>query len=293
MRMCLCFVRMLPTRPAHTHFMAEQILALPDSFFPLELMEKLPRRKQAYQYIQQRILSGDLPAGTQISELALAREIGMSRMPIREAIRQLEVEGLVRQVPRFGTIVHSLDRPEMAELYEVREALESHAAESIAGQLRNEDKRILSLLCNKIVLVGRALKDSDEKTFSPELMQKFLAADMGFHMVILRASGNRRMMKIVSDLRVLSQIFTAQRETHDLKIVVSVYRYHRRILRALNRGNGALARYWMREHIRESRRLALESFDRRQALGDARTALPLALPQDLLEEINQIEADDS
>lgn len=256
----------------------------------MELMEKIPRRKQAYQYIQQRILSGDLPAGTQISELALAKEIGMSRMPIREAIRQLEVEGLVRQVPRFGTIVHSLDRSEMAELYEVREALESHAAELVAGQLSSEDKQILSLLCSKVLLVARELRDSGDKMLSPERMQKFLAADMGFHMVILRASGNRRMMKIVSDLRVLSRIFTAQRETHDLKIVTSVYRYHRRILRALKRGNGDLARSWMREHIRESRRLALESFDRRQAMGDARNSLPLALPQDLLEEINQIEA---
>jgi len=253
-------------------------------------MEKTPRRKQAYQYIQQRILSGDLPAGTQISELALAKEIGMSRMPIREAIRQLEVEGLVRQVPRFGTIVHSLDRSEMAELYEVREALESHAAESIAEHLTSEDQQILSLLCKKILLIAQQLRDSNEKTFSPELMQKFLAADMGFHMVILRASGNRRMMKIVSDLRVLSRIFTAKREPHDLKIVTSVYRFHRRILRALKRGNGTAARYWMREHIRESRRLALESFDRRQAMGDARAALPLALPQDLLEEINQIES---
>ncbi|MEW4564546.1 GntR family transcriptional regulator [Bremerella sp. JC770] len=256
-------------------------------------MEKIPRRKQAYQYIQQRILSGDLPAGTQISELALAKEIGMSRMPIREAIRQLEVEGLVRQVPRFGTIVHSLDRSEMAELYEVREALESHAAEIVAGQLSSEDKQILSLLCDKILLVGRELQNGDEKSFSPELMQKFLAADMGFHMVILRASGNRRMMKIVSDLRVLSRIFTAKRETHDLKIVIGVYRFHRRILRALSQGHGELARYWMREHIRESRRLALESFDRRQAMGEARSALPLALPQDLLEEINQIEAGES
>jgi len=256
-------------------------------------MEKIPRRKQAYQYIQQRILSGDLPAGTQISELALAKEIGMSRMPIREAIRQLEVEGLVRQVPRFGTIVHSLDRSEMAELYEVREALESHAAEIVAGQLSSEDKQILSLLCSKILLVGRELQGGDEKLFSPGLMQKFLAADMGFHMVILRASGNRRMMKIVSDLRVLSRIFTAKRETHDLKIVIGVYRFHRRILRALCQGNGEVARYWMREHIRESRRLALESFDRRQAMGEARSALPLALPQDLLEEINQIEAGES
>lgn len=252
-------------------------------------MEQIPRRRQAYLHIQQRILSGDLPAGSQVSELALAKELGMSRMPVREAIRQLEVEGLVRQVPRFGTIVHSLDRAEMAELYEVREALESHTAESVAGRLSEEDEQMLGLLCKRILQVARELRDSGKKTFSPKQLQSFLAADMGFHMVILRAGGNRRMMKIVADLRVLSQIFATQREPHDLKIVVNVYRFHRRILRQLKTGDSKLARYWMQQHIRESRRLALESFDRRQALGEAKNAMPLALPQDLLEELNQLE----
>ncbi|MCC9608946.1 GntR family transcriptional regulator [Blastopirellula sp. JC732] len=253
-------------------------------------MEKIPRRRQAYLYIQQRILSGELPAGSQISELALAKEIGMSRMPVREAIRQLEVEGLVRQVPRVGTIVHSLDRAEMAELYEVREALESHTAETVAGRLSDEDLQMLSLLCKRLLQVARELRSSGKKTFSPKLLQSFLAADMGFHMVILRAGGNRRMMKIVADLRVLSRIFATQREPHDLKIVVNVYRFHRRILRQLKSGDGERARYWMQQHIRASRHLALESFDRRQALGDAKNAMPLALPEDLLEELNQIEA---
>jgi len=251
---------------------------------------KVPRRQQAYQFIQQKILSGELPAGSQVSEMALAREIGMSRMPIREAIRQLEVEGLVRQVPRFGTIVHSLDRAEMAELYEVREALESHAAEAAASRISADDLQLLSLLCKKLITVARSLRDSGEKTFGPELLQSFLAADMGFHMVVLRATGNRRMMKLVADLRVLSRIFAAKREPHDLPIVASAYRFHRRVLRALKRADGDAARYWMREHIRASRRLALESFDRQQAAGAAASAIPLALPQELLEELNQIEA---
>lgn len=256
-------------------------------------MDKIPRRQQAYQYIHRRILSGELPAGTQISELTLAKEIGMSRMPIREAIRQLEIEGLVRQVPRFGTIVRSLDRAEMAELYEVREALESHAAEVVAEHLGREDIQMLSLLCKKLFKLARQLKESGQRTFGPELLQSFLATDMAFHMVILRGTGNRRMIKIVSDLRVLSRIFATEREPHDLKVVANVYRYHRRILRAFKKADGEAARRWMREHIQTSRRLALESFDRRQALGSVKAVIPLALPQDLLEEFNQIEANES
>ncbi|QDT66701.1 GntR family transcriptional regulator [Calycomorphotria hydatis] len=252
-------------------------------------MDKIPRRQQAYQYIQQKIISGELPVGTRISELTLAEEIGMSRMPIREAIRQLEIEGLVRQVPRFGTIVHSLDRSEMAELYEVREAIESYAVEMVAGRISDKEIQMLSLLCKKIMQLARELRDSSESSFSPKQLQSFLAADMGFHMIILQATGNRRMMKTIADLRVLSSIFTTKRESHDLRIVTSAYRYHRRILRALKKANGEAARMLMLEHIRESRRLALESYDRRQASGEDKGAVPFALPQDLLEELKQIE----
>ncbi|RYZ64370.1 MAG: GntR family transcriptional regulator, partial [Proteobacteria bacterium] len=85
-------------------------------------------RQKAYVFIQRKLLEGEIRAGDLVSELALAAEIGMSRTPIREAIGQLELEGLFDKVPRVGTLVRLPDQRELRELYEVREALESHAA---------------------------------------------------------------------------------------------------------------------------------------------------------------------
>jgi len=256
-------------------------------------MESIPRRQQAYQYIQKQILSGELPAGSRISELTLAKEIGMSRMPVREAIRQLEVEGLIRQVPRFGTIVHCLDQEEMAELYEVREAIEGFAAERIAGIISEKEVEMLRHLCGKLMQIARELRESSDAALGPQKLKDFVAADLGFHLVIIRATGNRRMMKIISDLRILANIFSAKREPHDLPIIVSAYRYHRRILRAIVHKNGEAARIWMRRHIQASRQLALESFEKRKSSGNSKENIVLALPQELLDELTQIGSGDS
>src|SRR5262245_15044729 len=84
--------------------------------------------QRAYEHIQEAILSGHLPAGSVVSEAVLAKSLGISRTPVGEAIRQLAREGLVQQVPRYGTIVKPIDRRELIELYEMRAALESYAA---------------------------------------------------------------------------------------------------------------------------------------------------------------------
>ena len=97
------------------------------------------RRERAYQYLHARIASGALAGGALVSELSLAREMGLSRTPVREAIRQLIMEGLVEQVPRHGTIVRIPERREVAELYEVREALESYAVAQAARRILPAD----------------------------------------------------------------------------------------------------------------------------------------------------------
>jgi DNA-binding GntR family transcriptional regulator len=81
-------------------------------------------RERAYGYIQQKIINGDYPAGRAISELALSKELGSSRTPIREAIGQLVAEGLVELIPNRGAVVAQFGRNDVLELFELREALE-------------------------------------------------------------------------------------------------------------------------------------------------------------------------
>src|SRR6476646_9375274 len=91
-------------------------------------------RGRAYVRIQRKIASGELAAGTALSEVALAAELGASRTPIREAIAQLVAEGLLEQTPNRGAVVVQLKRHDIIELFELREALELYAVTKAARQ---------------------------------------------------------------------------------------------------------------------------------------------------------------
>src|SRR6188768_653952 len=153
-----------------------------------------PLRDQAYRHIHGKLLSGELPAGHVLSEHSLAREIGISRTPVREAIRRLEQEGILEQVPRYGTIVRRPERRDLEELYQLREALEPYAVAQVAGRLNGEDLAMLARLCDEIRVIAAAVKKAGRDVVDAALMRRLLSADLAFHMVLLRASGNRRLM---------------------------------------------------------------------------------------------------
>lgn len=243
-------------------------------------------RQQAYQHIQRKILCGELPAGHVVSENTLAKEIGISRTPVREAIRHLEHEGVLKQVPRYGTVVRTLSRRDLIELYELREALEPFAVAQAAGKVGGDDLKLLEKLCDEIKLVAAAMKKSARKTPDASLMRRLLSADLGFHMVLLRNSGNRRMMKIIGDSRLLTGIFGTPRQEHNLDVLEETYRFHTRILKAVRDGKAEKARAAMAEHIRASKDEALGHFDRAQSEHTPQDT-PLVLPDDVLEDLKR------
>lgn len=244
------------------------------------------RREQAYRYIHGKIASGRLTGGSQVSEQSLANEIGISRTPVREAIRQLIMEGLVEQVPRFGTIVRIPDRRELAELFEVREALESYAAGEAARRMTPEDLELVTRLYRQMRAITQQLQVDGTPALDGTPLRQFLAADMGFHLLLIRATGNRRMMKITADMGVLVRIFGHRRQVHTVQIATQACRYHRQILRALHKRDAETARDWIVRHLHASRRQTLASLDHLQT---SESAPPLALPEDLLMELKHLE----
>jgi DNA-binding GntR family transcriptional regulator len=247
-----------------------------------------PLREQAYKHIHGKLLSGELPAGQVVSEHSLAREIGISRTPVREAIQRLEQEGVLEQVPRYGTIVRRPERRDLEELYQLREALEPYAVAQVAGRLSPEDVVTLGKLCDEIRSIAATLKKTPHAVVSTTLMRRLLSADLGFHMVLLRASGNRRLMKIIADSRMLTRIFGTPRQEHDLDVIQETHRFHSDILDAVKKGDAGRAQRLMAEHIRASMREALDHYDRAQATPDPRS-IPLGLPDDLLADLQRIE----
>lgn len=218
----------------------------------------------AYDHILAAIVEGRLPVGDTVSENALAEELSISRSPVREAIGRLQAEGLVRQIPRYGTVVRFPEREELRELFELREALECFAVEKACAKATPEDIEALAALVDRIREIAYELRAGEHSVLGDDLLQDFLDTDQTFHMRIIRIAGNRRIMKSVRESRVLAGIFGRPRQEHDLAVVARTYRRHAQVLRAIEKGDSASARARTSAHIQSSCRKALMHHDRKR-----------------------------
>jgi DNA-binding GntR family transcriptional regulator len=243
-------------------------------------------RNKAYQHIQRKLLAGEWTAGDVLSELAVAKELGISRTPVREAFRDFEQEGVLEQVPRFGTRVKALDRHDLVELYELREALEPYAVAQAAGRLNETDAHTLDALCHEMKAVAEELRKRGRSSPDAAMMKRLMSADLAFHQLLIRAAGNRRMMKIVADSRLLARIFATPRQEHNVTVIEETHRYHTQILAAVKSGRGETARKLMAAHIRASLKEALDHYDQEQASAES---VPLGLPDDMMSELHRIQ----
>lgn len=151
--------------------------------------EYLPLRDVVFNTLRQGILTGTLKPGERLMEIHLADRLGVSRTPIREAIRRLELEGLVTMVPRKGAEVAMISSQDLTDVLEVRRALESLATELATQRITQEQK-------DELVSAKQAFEEAVET----KDMVKIAQADVDFHDVILRASGNKRLVQMVNNL---------------------------------------------------------------------------------------------
>jgi DNA-binding GntR family transcriptional regulator len=250
-------------------------------------MSSISLAQKAYEHLQEGVLSGRLRSGTVISEAGLAKELGISRTPVGEAIRQLVREGLVEQVPRYGTIVRSIDRQELIDLYEMREALESFAAAKAAERMTEPLLEKLKQYCDVMERIGTELREAGASELDEPSLRRFLAADMAFHMLIIEASGNRRMIEVVKNMRTVSRIFRMRRAPHRMDVVHKAYEYHSLILQALRAHDPESARRHMSDHIAAGKR---ETLTRLHPEARERSGAVLGeLPADMLKELEDIE----
>ena len=219
-------------------------------------------RDKAYHYLHQKIRSGELAAGVAISEASLARELGTSRTPLREAIGQLAAEGFLRQNPSGGSVVVEFSKRDIAELYELREALEGYAvAKAAEHELRPSDLAALRQSVSEILDLRDELRQSGEQGLNAEQMDRFLHLDMRFHSTLVRSAANRRMLKVVQDARVLLNIFAMRRKGHDVDLLSGVHRYHNEVLNAVCRKDPDAATRLLLEHIRVSKKERLRDYE--------------------------------
>ena len=151
--------------------------------------EYLPLRDVVFNTLRQGILTGELKPGERLMEIHLADKLGVSRTPIREAIRMLELEGLVKMVPRRGAEVAKISEEDMRDVLEVRKVLESLATKLACGRITQEQKIMLTEAADNFV---KATKSGNATAIAQ--------ADVKFHDVILNASGNKRLVQMVNNL---------------------------------------------------------------------------------------------
>lgn len=149
----------------------------------------LPLRDVVFKTLRQAILTGELKPGERLMEIHLANKLGVSRTPIREAIRQLELEGLVIMVPRKGAQVASITEKSMRDVLEVRLALEKLAVELACSRISDEYKGKLE---ETLVEFEKATETGDASAIAK--------ADVAFHDAIFVATGNMRLGQMVNNL---------------------------------------------------------------------------------------------
>lgn len=160
------------------------------SDFNIDMNQFMPLREVVFTTLRQAILKGELQPGERLMEITLANKLGVSRTPIREAIRKLELEGLVVMIPRRGAHVAHITVQELNDVLEVRRGLEELAIKKACDRITEEEMQMLEAAAEEF----SKLVDSDNLT---ELAE----ADVRFHDVIYEATHNRRLVQIVNNLR--------------------------------------------------------------------------------------------
>lgn len=205
--------------------------------FKLNMEEYLPLRDVVFHTLRKAILTGQLKPGERLMEIQLAKELGVSRTPLREAIHKLELEGLVTQIPRRGAQVAQISAKGLKDVLEVRRALDTFCAELSCQRISDEGKENLKKACMDF---EKATKSGDATTIAN--------ADVAFHDIIINSTGNDRLISTINNLA--EQIYRYRFEyIKDKSQHKRLIEEHRALVDAIMSGNADKARAAARVHI--------------------------------------------
>jgi DNA-binding GntR family transcriptional regulator len=202
--------------------------------------ERITLKSLALSQIKGAILSGKLRPGDRIVEARLAQEMGISKFPIREAIRYLEREGLVVTFPFKGTYVSNFDENDVEELYTLRSALEELAIRILMSKLDEE----------KIAQLDSILADM-QKAANEQKVDKVISEDMRFHRTICELSGHRKLLEMWLTLQDQIKSFIA-REEYFYGQANQLVETHYPVLEAIKSGNKQLVEKSIRDHLKNA-----------------------------------------
>lgn len=203
----------------------------------VELNEYLPLRDVVFQTLRKAIITGEFAPGERLTEISLADMLGVSRTPVREAIRKLELEGLVIMIPRKGAQVAKITEKSLRDVIEVRTVLEEFAASLACERITKEGQKTLEDLHDKFV-----------QSVSTNDILEIAEKDEQFHDGIFRATNNDRLVTIINNLR--EQFYRYRLEyVKDISSRSTLITEHKKLMEAIFAGDSTQARQLMREHL--------------------------------------------
>ena len=216
---------------------------------PIKLDSYQPLREVVCESLREAIRSGVLKPGERIMEIQLAEELGVSRTPVREAIRKLELEGYVVMMPRRGTYVASMSIRDINEIFEIRTALES-LSNGLAADHITEDE--LEHLQRLLVIIGGYIKEGN--------IEKIVETDIEFHDLLYHAARNERLVGIISNLRDQLTRFRTLSMSYPGRLEETLEE-HRLIVDAIASGDRKAASRAAERHMENSEKTLLKAME--------------------------------
>ncbi|MDO4745689.1 MAG: GntR family transcriptional regulator [Bacillota bacterium] len=210
-----------------------------------DIQNHRPLREMVYEELKMQILTGAIVPGTRMMEVELAKEIGVSRTPIREAIRKLEKEGLVTIEPRRGAYASQISTEDMVEILEVRQNMEGLAAFFAASRMSEEkmvELKEVSKCYNEAVKAGN--------------MEDMIKHDTKFHRIIVESCNNKVLVQMIEQLQELVLRFRYI-YYDNFKRAENMPEEHAEILAAIENGDAEAARYAADVHIDRLKELVI------------------------------------
>lgn len=221
---------------------------------PIRLEGYQPLREMVFEVLREAIMSGQLPPGERLMEVQLAEEMGVSRTPVREAIRRLELDGFVVMVPRKGAYVAGMSVKDVISVFEIRTSLERLAASLAAERMSETELEDLERL---LVELSETWEEGD--------VEHWAELDSRFHEQIYRATKNERLVQMMNNIfeqiNRYRMICLAQIEVRQNSL-----EEHKKLLEAIAERNPAKAKVAASEHIENTQNSLLEIL--RDKLGE-------------------------
>lgn len=223
--------------------------------------------EKSYQYVRELLMRGEVAPGERLVTRNLADDIGVSLAPVREALNRLATEGLIEHIPGAGAFVRQADRQELEELYVLRDATESCAAAEAARYISSQQLEELDEIVGDWQQIASDIRQSTKRLATRKQLHRWLDLEEEFHEILIDASRNRLLARVIRDHRAVAAVFEAQRGDPSIltaEVAERTCNDRRELMAALHERDADKSRQLMSEQIRKGRKTVLNFLRRRR-----------------------------